>query len=85
MLIKEMDCNIHQHSQCSCHRKAQPASQSLEEVDFLKSACSAAQKGDTARLKHLVAKRPSLVDEDGAGGEHSWSFVGHVHHASQPG
>ena len=71
-----MDCEIHQHGQCSCHKKAQPASQSLEELDFLKSACSAAQKGDTARLKHLLAKHPMLINEDGAGGEHccpSWA------------
>lgn len=58
------------HRTCECHTKAAPASQNLEELGFLKSACSAAQKGDVHRLAELLTKHPSAVSDDGTSGEH---------------
>ena len=64
-----MICDDHPHAECSCYKQAQPATQSLSEIDFLKSACTAAQKGDAARLRDLLAKRPELLHDDGVGGD----------------
>ena len=55
---------------CECHTSGAPASQNLEELGFLKSACSAAQKGDVQRLAELLVKHPSSVSDDGVSGRH---------------
>ena len=58
------------HRTCNCQTKAVPASQTLEELDFLRSACSAAQKGDVQRLADLLVKRPASLVDDGVSGGH---------------
>lgn len=58
------------HRGCQCHTRAAPATQNLEEIGFLKSACSAAQKGDVQRLADLLAKHPGSVGDDGVSGGH---------------
>ena len=53
---------------CQCALHKPPAVQSLDELDFLKSACSAAQTGNLARLERLITAHPEAVHADGAGG-----------------
>jgi len=43
-------------------------SQNIEELRFLKSACSAAHKGDVKRLAELIAKHPECISDDGVAG-----------------
>lgn len=66
-----MDIHDHDHKHCQCHKQVLPASQSLDELDFLKSACSAAQKGDVHRLRHLLGRHAESVDDDGVRGDMS--------------
>ncbi len=55
-------------SGCACCTAPQPATQSLKEVEFARSACSASQAGNVERLAHLLAHRPACVHSDGASG-----------------
>lgn len=58
---------------CQCHGHAAPASQNLEEVRFLRSACSAAQMNDLKRLAKLLAKSPGSIDDDGIAGSSNFN------------
>jgi hypothetical protein len=44
-----------------------PYDQPLEEVEFLRSACSAAQRGELDKLTKMLAKKPHLVVRGGGG------------------
>lgn len=61
--------NAHQHhnASCGCALRPQPMQQSLDELEFERSACKAALDGDVARLRHLAATRPALLDEASGG------------------
>ena len=61
-----MSCT--KHRSCQCYGHAAPARQNLEEVKFLKSACSAAQINDLKRLAKLLAKTPGSINDDGVAG-----------------
>jgi len=54
---------------CTCALHPRPAEESLEELDFQRSACAAAQRGDVVKLERLLARNPDAVHADGAGGE----------------
>ena len=54
---------------CSCAATATGTEQSLEELDFARSACSAAQVGDTVKLARILKRSPDAVHSDGAAGE----------------
>ena len=73
MTASSMDC--HGHRKCSYHAKAAPASQNLDELRFLKSACSAAQRGDVKRLATILAKSPESVNDDGVAGTYIYIKV----------
>ena len=53
---------------CLCCQKVQPATQSLEEIEFLKSACAAAQSGKTGKVRSLIARNPEALHSDGRAG-----------------
>lgn len=38
-----------------------PYDQSMEELEFMRSACSAAQRGQTEKLQGMLDRRPELV------------------------
>ena len=61
-----MSCR--EHKTCQCHGRVAPASQNLEEVRFLKSACSAAQRNDLKRLAKLLETMPGSINDDGVAG-----------------
>ena len=68
-----MSCT--KHRSCQCHGRAAPASQSLEEVRFLKSACSAAQRNDLKRLAKLLKTMPGSINDDGVAGSPNFSLL----------
>lgn len=48
-----------------------PYDQPLEEVEFMRSACSAAQRGEVEKLARMLERKPHLVDGDGGLGDHA--------------
>ncbi|KAK9863513.1 hypothetical protein WJX84_008153 [Apatococcus fuscideae] len=67
---------------CRCALHGAPASQSLDELDFLKSACSAAQTGNLERLDRLTASNPAALLTDGSGGNSGYTPL---HYAARAG
>ncbi|KAK3240044.1 hypothetical protein CYMTET_50081 [Cymbomonas tetramitiformis] len=59
-----------------------PYDQSLEEMDFLRSACSAAQKGMSSKLEAMLKRRPDLVKSDGGDNRSGYTPL---HYASREG
>ena len=43
---------------CACHKRSSGFEQSLAELEFMRSASSAAQAGDSRRLEQLVTDQP---------------------------
>ena len=53
---------------CDCCVRPLPAQQGLHELDFLKSACSAAKSGNIEKLRKCISLNRDCVNSDGAGG-----------------
>ncbi|GIL77976.1 hypothetical protein Vretimale_7377 [Volvox reticuliferus] len=53
---------------CNCALSATGTEQSLDELEFSRSACSAAQDGDVAKLRRILQRNPTAVGNDGASG-----------------
>ena len=53
--------------------EATPYDQSLEELEFMRGACAAAQRGDLRTLRDAVARRPHLLADDGVGGDSGYA------------
>jgi hypothetical protein len=54
--------------ECACCARPGPATQTLEELDFVRSACAAAQQGNVVKLEKLLQRRPTEVHGDGTQG-----------------
>lgn len=65
------DCRQHPDGICECYRAPPQASQSMEELDYLRSACAAAQEGNTTRLEEILRKCPEALQDDGHRGRHA--------------
>lgn len=65
---------------CGCALRPQPLQQSLDELEFERSACKAALDGDVARLQKLEQNRPHLLDEASGG-----AGLVPLHYASRAG
>ena len=52
---------------CGCATKVTGLEQSLDELDFARSACAAATNNNLSRLKHLIERRPDSVNEAAGG------------------
>mmetsp|Transcript_33904 Transcript_33904/g.64797 ORF Transcript_33904/g.64797 Transcript_33904/m.64797 type:complete len:179 (-) Transcript_33904:459-995(-) len=59
-----------------------PYDQSLEELDFLRSACAHAQRGRVAQLSALLSRRPELIYADGVDGTSGYTPL---HYAAREG
>ncbi len=59
-----------------------PYDQSLEELDFLRSACAAAQRGQAEKLEALLSRRPQSIHWDGVAGKSGYTPL---HYASREG
>lgn len=55
---------------CSCALapSARTTAQSLQEMEFSRSACAAAQQGNLERLRKLLKANPEALHSDGTGG-----------------
>ena len=62
--------------------EATPYDQSLEELEFMRGACAAAQRGDLRTLRDAVARRPHLLADDGVGGDSGYAPL---HYAAREG
>jgi ankyrin repeat protein len=56
--------------------------QSLDELEFLRSACAAAQAGDAPRLRRMLSRSTRHVETDGAGGSTGYTPL---HYAARSG
>ena len=56
--------------------------QSLEEMEFTRSACSAAQAGDLERVRRMIDRNPGCVHHDGAGNNSGYTPL---HYAARGG
>lgn len=56
---------------CECCSKPSAAAQSLEELDFQRSACHFAQSGNFHKLAAAVSAHPASVHSDGIYGKYS--------------
>ena len=61
-------CDVHTDA-CQCYKQANPVTQSLEELDFLISACAAAQQGNVRKLQAILERHPEAVQSDYTSGE----------------
>jgi hypothetical protein len=62
-----LDCG-HDDFECRCYASAAPASQSLHELEFVRSACHAAQVGNIDKLERILRTKPEAVNWDGGTG-----------------
>ncbi|GMH43433.1 hypothetical protein BSKO_11355 [Bryopsis sp. KO-2023] len=74
-------CEAHAEG-CNCAKTWSSTQQSLDEVDFMRSACAAAKSGHIDRLRTILRKRPDAVDGDGVDGHSGYTPL---HYASRSG
>lgn len=78
-----LGCARHDDSDaCNCYATPSATAQSLEELDFMRSACSAAQRGQVELLQRLLARNPAAVRSDGAGDSSGYTPL---HYAARAG
>lgn len=58
----------HSEAECRCYAKPGAAAQSLDELEFVRSACHAAQTGQLEKLERILRNRPAAVNSDGGTG-----------------
>mmetsp|Transcript_14000 Transcript_14000/g.42272 ORF Transcript_14000/g.42272 Transcript_14000/m.42272 type:complete len:181 (+) Transcript_14000:154-696(+) len=75
--------SANQHpTDCACCARPNLAAQSLEELDFLRSACNFAQTGNHSKLESFIAAHPASVNDDGCGGQSGFTPL---HYAARAG
>ena len=67
--LRPSNCDLHTGGDCQCYKRPVAVAQSLEELEYLKSACAAAQQGNLAKLSSILDKHPHAVNSDGAEGK----------------
>jgi hypothetical protein len=68
----QIDCD-HDAAECQCYARPGAAAQSLDELEFVRSACHAAQLGQLDKLERILRNRPEAINWDGGtGGVHMW-------------
>ncbi|GLC46803.1 hypothetical protein PLESTM_001928000 [Pleodorina starrii] len=53
---------------CNCALTATGTEQSIDEMEFSRSACAAAQDGNVAKLRRILQRNPAAVNGDSASG-----------------
>ena len=67
MELEGSHCAAHGHN-CGCATVYTSMDQTLDEIGFMKSACSAARYGNIEKLETILRKDPGVVHADGANG-----------------
>jgi hypothetical protein len=65
----QLNCD-HDAAECQCYARPGAAAQSLDELEFVRSACHAAQLGQLDKLERILRNRPEAINWDGGTGEH---------------
>lgn len=63
----QIDCD-HDAFECQCYARPGAAAQSLDELEFVRSACHAAQLGQLDKLERILRNRPEAISWDGGTG-----------------
>jgi hypothetical protein len=61
----QLDAACSHGGECGCGQVLTGTEQNLEEFDFSRSACAAAQLGDELKLRHILSKRPNEIHASG--------------------
>lgn len=61
------DCT-HDSFECRCYAAPRAATQGLDELEFVRSACHAAQVGNLEKLGRILSSKPEAVSWDGGTG-----------------
>lgn len=78
-----LDCELHQlGAACNCVARPSGVSESLDELGFLRSACSAAQLGQLDKLAGILQRNPSAAHSDGGSGASGYTPL---HYAARAG
>ena len=70
------DCRQHPDGICECYRASPQAIQSMEELDYLRSACAAAQVFKCYWVEVILHKHPEALQDDGHRGRRAELSVG---------
>eukprot|EP00878_Enallax_costatus_P023873 GHUV01025430.1.p1 GENE.GHUV01025430.1~~GHUV01025430.1.p1 ORF type:complete len:123 (+),score=35.09 GHUV01025430.1:117-485(+) len=77
------DCELnHSREECRCYASPGAAAQSLDELEFVRSACHAAQTGQLDKLERILQNRPEAVNSDGGTGISGYTPL---HYAARAG
>ncbi|KAL3140889.1 hypothetical protein ABBQ32_005422 [Trebouxia sp. C0010 RCD-2024] len=80
--LRAVACDVHVDGDCQCYKRPVAVVQSLEELDYLKSACAAAQQGNLAKLGKILDRHPHAVNTDGTEGGSGYTPL---HYAARGG
>lgn len=75
------DCT-HDSFECRCYATAAPATQGLDELEFVRSACHAAQVGNLEKLGRILSNKAEAVNWDGGTGSTGYTPL---HYAARAG
>ena len=75
-------CNVCGPDGCDHTHMPTGLEQSLEEMEFARSACSAAQAGDLEKLRRCLERNPAAVYHDGGSGRTGYTPL---HYAARCG
>jgi hypothetical protein len=76
------DCDLHQLGFCNCAARPSGLAETLDELSFQRSACSAAQLGQVDKLARILQRNPSAVHSDGGAGSSGYTPL---HYAARAG
>ena len=54
---------------CNCATTGSALAETLDELEYARSACAAAQQGNVEKLTRLVRRNPDIVHNDGVNGK----------------
>lgn len=77
----QLNCD-HDAAECQCYSKPGAAAQSLDELEFVRSACHAAQLGQLDKLERILRNRPEAINWDGGTGTSGYTPL---HYAARAG
>jgi hypothetical protein len=75
-------CDLHQLGACNCVARPSGLAETLDELSFQRSACSAAQLGQVDKLARILQRNPSAVHSDGSAGTSGYTPL---HYAARAG
>ncbi|KAK9812409.1 hypothetical protein WJX73_008745 [Symbiochloris irregularis] len=75
-------CHAHQPGTCNCSLTARPGTQTLDELEFDRGVCGAAQRGNVQKLRQLLSRHSDVLQSTASPGSDGYSPL---HYASRAG